>query len=86
MKKSSLLWLSVWLVIFLSFPLSAQERTYFSNDLIEQVGHFQKESSFIETLGPERYGRDGNMDNKSAKNYPEGEYGPGGYGTENEGH
>jgi hypothetical protein len=86
MKKSSLLWLSVLVVIFLSYPLLAQETICYSSDLIEQVGHFAKASSFSQIYGPERYGSEGHMDKESPQHYPPGKYGPGGHGTENEGH
>ena len=81
MKKSSLLWLSVLLVIFLSYPLLAQDKNNNSSYLIEQ---FAKESSFSQDYGPERYGSEGHMDKESTQHYPEGKYGPAGYGTENE--
>jgi hypothetical protein len=84
MKKSSLLWLSVLLVIFLSYPLLAQDKINCSSDLIEQPKHFAKESSFSQTYGPERYGSEGHMDKEPTQHYPEGKYGPAGYGTENE--
>ena len=81
MKKSSLLWLSVLLVIFLSYPLLAQDKNNNSCYLIEQ---FAKESSFSQKYGPERYGSEGHMDKESTQHYLEGKYGPAGYGTENE--
>ena len=84
MKKSSLLWLSVLSVIFLSYPLLAHDKNYFSSDLIEQVEHFAKEFSFSQTYGPERYGSEGYMDEEFKQHYPKGKYGPAGYGTENE--
>jgi hypothetical protein len=84
MKKSSLLWLSVLSVIFLSYPLLAQDKNYYSNDLIEQVEHFAKESSFSQTYGPERYGSECHMEEGFTQHYPEGKYGPAGYGTETE--
>ena len=84
MKKSSLLWLSVLLVLFLSYPLLAQDKNYYSRDLIEQVEHCAKESSFSQKYGPERYGSEGDVEEEFTQHYPRGKYGPAGYGTENE--
>ena len=81
MKKSSLLWLSVLSVIFLSYPLLAQDKNNNSSYLIEQ---FAKESSFSQKYGPERYWSEGDMDEESTQLYPKDKYGPAGYGTENE--
>jgi hypothetical protein len=81
MKKSSLLWLSVLSVIFLSYPLLAQDKNNNSNYLIEQ---FAKESSFSPKYGPERYGSEGDMEEEFTQYYPKGNYGPAGYGTEND--
>ena len=83
MKKSSLLWLSVLSVIFLSYPLLAQDKNNNSNYPINQ---FTKESSFSQKYGPERYGSEGHMDKEPTQHYAEGKYGPAGYGTENEGY
>jgi hypothetical protein len=81
MKKNSFLWLSVLSVIFLSYPLLAQDKNNKSSYLIEQCA---KESSFSQTYGPERYGSEGYIDTESTQHYPKGKYGPAGYGTENE--
>lgn len=81
MKKSSLLWLSLLSVIFLSYPLLAEEKDNNSSYLIDQSA---KESSFIQQYGPERYGSEGCMDDEFTQRYPKGKYGPAGYGTENE--
>jgi len=81
MKKSSLLWLAVLSVIFLSYPLLAQDKNNNSCYLIEQ---FAKESSFSQKYGPERYGSEGDMEEGFIQHYPKGKYGPAGYGTENE--
>jgi hypothetical protein len=81
MKKSSLLWLSVLSVIFLSYPLLAEEKDNNSSYPIEQSA---KESSFSQKYGPERYGSEGCMDEEFTQRYPKGKYGPAGYGTENE--
>ena len=81
MKKSSLLWLSVLSVIFLSYPLLAQDKNNKSSYLIEQ---FAKESSFSQKYGPERYGSEGDIEEEFTHHYPKGKYGPAGYGTENE--
>jgi hypothetical protein len=81
MKKSSLLWLSVLWVIFLSYPLLAQDKNNNPSYLIEQCA---KESSFSQKYGPERYGSEGEMEKEFTQHYPEGKYGPAGYGTENE--
>jgi hypothetical protein len=84
MKKSYLLGLAVSSIIFLSPQLLAQDNNYYSNDLIEQVEHFAKESPFSQKYRPERYRSEGDMDKESTKHYPKGKYGPAGYGTENE--
>ena len=81
MKKSSLLWLSVLSVMFLSYPLLAQDKNNNSSYLIEQ---FAKASPFSQKYGPERYGSEGDMEEKFTQHYPKGKYGPAGYGTENE--
>jgi hypothetical protein len=81
MEKNCFLWLAVLSIIFLSYPLLAQDKNNNSNYPINQ---FTKESSFSQKYGPERYGSECDMDEESAPQYLKGKYGPAGYGTENE--
>ncbi len=83
MKKNGLLYLVIFLVLWLSCPLLAQEKT---ND----SGYPAKQPA-SEFLNSQRYGPAGYGSEvegywaSDSENYQEGQYGPLGYGTECEG-
>jgi hypothetical protein len=85
MKKSGLLNLVIILVLLLSCPLLAQEKT---NDPGYPVKQLASESLDSQRYGPARYGSEAEGHDSCAsdsEHYQYGQYGPLGYGTESEG-
>jgi len=86
MKKSGLLTLVIFLVLLLSCPLLAQEKT---NNPGYQVKRPAPESLISQRYGPDDCGSEAegyeSWGSESEK-YPPGKYGPLGNGTESEGY
>ena len=83
MKKSGLLNLVIFLVLLLSCPLLAQEKT---NDPGYPV-QLASESLNYQRYGPADCGSEAEgYWASNSENYQYGQYGPLGYGTESEGH
>ena len=86
MKKSGLLNLIIFLVLLLSCPLLAQEKT---NDPGYPVKQPAPESLNSQRYGPARYATEGEGHDSWVSDleiYQYGQYGPLGYGTETGGH
>jgi len=86
MKNSGLLNLVMFLVLLLSCPLLAQEKT---NDPGYPVNQPASESLISQRYGPSGYGSEAEGHDSfvsDSGNYQYGQYGTLGYGTESEGH
>ena len=83
MKKSGLLNLVIFLVLLLSCPLLAQEKT---NDPVYPVKQPVSESLNSQRYGPAGYGSEAEGHDRCVSYLKNHHYGPLRYGTESEGH
>ncbi len=83
MEKSSLFGLAVFSVVFLSYPLLAQDRDDYSNHSIKKPG---QESPIVHAYGIVKSGSKGKGGEASQTTSKYTKYGPAGYGTETEGY
>lgn len=83
MKKSGLLNLVIFLVLLLSCPLLAQEKTNGPGYPVKQPA---SESLNSQRYGPAGYGSEAEGHDRCVSDSKNYQYGPLGYGTESEGH
>ncbi len=89
MKKGGLLNLTICLVLLLSCPLLAQEKTQETNNPGYPVKQVESKSLDSQRYGPARHGSEAEghiICPSDPEKYEYGQYGPLGYGTESEGH